>query len=148
MRKFIYYPVSAIFLCTLSSSECSLCDEPDVDHVIVNEYDVNIPSEGGEFVFECQSSPYWSVKKYLIINGNTEDDVYPTPQTCDDVCTYSNEWVTITIPTENKNHLLVQMKPFYADTVTERRVKVELKVEDGTGTTISAYQYSSNSPTE
>ncbi|MCI9284284.1 MAG: hypothetical protein HFJ91_00395 [Muribaculaceae bacterium] len=144
MKRFIPFIVSVVFLCFLSSSQCS--DGPDAGTIEVNEYSVNIPSEGGEFTFVCKNHSYWMVEKYLIVVGDTEQIEYPTNQTCDDVCTYSNEWLTVTIPADNKKQLKVEMKPYTEETSHGRGIEVEMKSEDGSHITLSATQYSSNVP--
>lgn len=144
MKDSILYLVSVILLSFLTSSQCA--DGPDAGTIEVNQYSVNIPSEGDEFTFVCKNRSYWMVEKYLIVVGNTEYVEYPTSQTCDDVCTYSNEWLTVTIPTENKNQLKVEMEPYTENTSHGRGVQVEMKSEDGSHITLSATQYSSNVP--
>ena len=144
MKKLFPFIMSLMMLCFLSSSQCS--DGPDAGTIEVNEYSINIPSEGGEFVFVCKNHTSWKVVKYLIVQGNTEQIEYPTTQTCDDVCTYSNEWLTVSIPKENKRQLIVQMKPYSAETSDGRGVEVEMTADDGSHITLSATQYSSNAP--
>lgn len=144
MKKFIPYIACLFLLCLLSSSQCS--DGPDAGEIIVNKFSVNIPSDGGEFVFVCQNHPYWMVEKYLIIDGDTEVVEYPT-QNCDDVCTYTNEWLTVTLPKENKNRLVVHMKPYSIETTRSRGLHIEMKSDDGSHITLSATQYPSNAST-
>lgn len=143
MKKIIPYLISLCLFFFLSSSQCS--DGPDANEIKVNETSVNIPSEGGEFIFTCQNYSYWMVEKYLIINGDKENIEYPTDQTCDDVCTYENEWLTVTIPKEHKNQLIVKMQPYTTATSRNRGVEVEMKTNDA-HITLSASQYSSNAP--
>ncbi len=143
MKKINTNILLLFILIFLSSSECS--DGPDANTIDVNAWSVNIPSDGGEFVFICENYPYWMIEKILVVEGEIEEMIYPQFQSCDDVCSYANEWLTITIPAESKNKLKVEMKPYTEGTSLGRGAEIEMKYNDAR-LTLSATQYSMNSP--